>query len=85
MDVARLFAFLPSSCVQLTHKNLFVVKSIRRQLMTIDSGEQKQKYSNAIEKQSSSRSNSVTMNGVGYLGIRKDMSVKNLVSTASDA
>lgn len=51
-------------------------KFIRRKY-TIDCGEQKQKYSNAIEKQSIK---STAMNGAGYLGIRRDTSVKHLVS-----
>lgn len=42
--------------------------------------EQKQKYSNAIEKQSVKPA-AVTMSGPGHLSIRKDISVKHLVST----
>lgn len=43
--------------------------------------EQKQKYSNAIEKQSIQPPPSVAMNGSGFLGINRDISVKHLVST----
>lgn len=44
--------------------------------------EQKQKYSNAIEKQSTKLS-AVGMNDSGYLGISKDISVKHLVSRSA--
>lgn len=53
--------------------------------MTIDI--QKQKYSNAIEKQSmmkSSQSSSGASSTTGYLSIRKDISVKHLVSCEFD-
>lgn len=42
--------------------------------------EQKQKYSNAIEKQSIKLS-AVGMSGPGYLAVRNDISVKHLVSS----
>lgn len=58
--------------VQLTHKNMC--------RETIDCvAEQKQKYSNAIEKQSI-KSTAVRLNGSSYLGVQRDVSVKHLVS-----
>lgn len=46
--------------------------------------EQKQKYSNAIEKQSI-KSTAVGTNGPGYLAVRNDISVKHLVSSGACA
>lgn len=54
-------------------------KFICRKQSIVCCGEQKQKYSNAIEKQSIKTTTG--MNGAWQLGIRKDTSVKHLVSS----
>lgn len=67
-------------CCSINAQNLFVD---RIKLIVCRWLEQKQKYSNAIEKQSMKSTTAAGLNGSSHLGIRKDISVKHLVSKNS--